>query len=78
MSMQIEKRELVTLAREIHEDPIDFEKALSRCNDGFMKKIENRLWDDLVQRYPERDFAGQRESVTRRDLRRRLKTVLKG
>ena len=76
MSMQIGKRELVALAREIHEGPSDFEEALRRCNDCFVKKLENRLWDDLVERYPDRDFAGQRETVVRKNLLRRLKTLM--
>ena len=76
MSMQIGKRELVALAREIHEGPGDFEEALRRCNDCFVKKLENRLWGDLVEKYPDRDFAGPRESVARKGLFGRLKTLM--
>ena len=76
--MNIGKRELVALAREIHGEKTDFEKALQRCHDGLVKKVEKKLWDNLVEKYPERDFVGEREYVTRKDLRGRLKTVLKG
>ena len=77
MSMLIGKNELVALARDMFEGPTELENALRRCNEGFLKKLEKKLWDDLVERFPERDFTGKKESVTRKNLTARLKTSLK-
>ena len=43
MSVNLEKTELVALARDIHEGPSDFDDALRRCNAGFVKKLEIKL-----------------------------------
>ena len=77
MSLFIERNELVALATDMFEGPSELESALRRCNDGFVKKLENKLWNDLKERYPERDFTGEREVVTRKNLTKRLKTSLK-
>ena len=77
MSMNIGKNELVALARDFFEDPSELENALRRCNEGFVKKLEKRLWDDLRERYPERDFSGKKEVTTRWNLKRKLKTSMK-
>ena len=77
MSMNIGKNELVALARDCIEEPSELENALRRCNDGFVKKLEKRLWDDLREKYPERDFTGGKETKTRCNLKRKLKTSMK-
>ena len=77
MSIFIQRNELVALARDMFEGPTELENALRRCNEGFIKKLEKKLWDDLVERFPERDFTGKKESVTRKNLAARLKTSLK-
>lgn len=77
MSMQICKEELVALAREHHEGPQEFEKVLLRCHDEFVTQVRDLLWNDLEEKYPERDFNGGKRSLTRANLARRIKTTLK-
>ena len=77
MSMNIGKNELVALARDFFEDPSELENALRRCNEGFVKKLEKRLWDDLREKFPERDFTGGKETKTRVNLKQKLKTSMK-
>ena len=77
MSVNLEKTELVALARDIHEGPSDFDDALRRCNAGFVKKLESKLWNDLKKKYPDRDFTGQKESRTRANITDKLKRMLK-
>ena len=75
--MKIGKEELVALARELFEGPSELENALRRCNEGFVKKLENRLWNNLRERYPERDFTGGKETKARSNLKQKLKTSMK-
>ena len=77
MSLKIGRSELVDLAREI-EGQGDLEKTVRRCNEGFLKKLEKKFWENLVEKYPGRDFSGTHEGRTRINLRRKLKTLLKG
>ena len=77
MSVKIGKRELVALARDFYEEESSLDKALERCNDGFITKLEKSLWDDIREKYPDRDFTKGKESKTRANIKRRLKTVLK-
>ena len=77
MSLKIGRNELVDLAREI-EGQGDLEKTVRRCNEGFLKKLEKKFWENLVEKYPGRDFSGTHEGRTRINLRRKLKTLLKG
>lgn len=77
MSVKIEKRELIALARQHHEGSNDFDEVLRRCNDGFLKKMWNWLLSDLKIKYPERDFTGEKESKTRGNIMQKIKTTLK-
>ena len=76
MSVTFEKSELIAIAKQTEGEKL--ESSLSRINDCFIKRVEKKIWDDLTERFPERDFRGDREGVTRRNFRRRLKTALKG
>ena len=77
MSMQIGKAELVALAREHHEGPQEFDEVLRRCNKEFVTEVRDLLWNDLEEKYPERDFNGSKRSLTRANLAQRIKATLK-
>ena len=76
MSMNFERTEIVALARDVYEGN-DFEGALARSKKSFVKKLENKLWDDLKEKYPERDFTGGKESRTRANIVKKLERLLK-
>ena len=77
MSMKIEKSELIALARSHYEESKDFDEVLRRCHDGFLKKMWNWLLSDLKEKYPDRDFTGEKESKTRGNVMQKMKTILK-
>ena len=74
--MKIERTELVALARDIYEGN-DFKGTLARSKKPFVKKLEKKLWEDLKKRYPERDFAGEDESLTRANIVKKLERIMK-
>ena len=76
MSMKLRRTDLVALAREIYEGN-DFEGTLARSKRSFIKKLETKLWDDLKEKYPERDYAGTMESRTRANIVKKLERILK-
>ena len=76
MSMFYGKTELVALARDIFEGN-DFEGALRRSNKGFIKSLENKLWETLKEKYPERDFTCGNEALTRSNRLQKLAPILK-
>ena len=76
MSMNIGRTEIVALARDVYEGN-DFEGAIARSKKSFVKKLENKLWDDLKEKYPERDFTGGKESRTRANIMQKLERLLK-
>ena len=76
MSMKIGRNELVDLARDIYEGN-NFEGTLARSNKSFVKKLENKLWTDLKEKYPERDYTGGDESRTRSNIVKKMERILK-
>ena len=76
MSMKIGRTELVALARDIYEGN-DFKGTLARSKKPFVKKLEKKLWEDLKEKYPERDFTCEDESRTRANIVKKLERVMK-
>ena len=80
--MKIERSELVDLARSVYNGNVEIEKFLKkRLKEGtkaaLFKRIEEKLWERIVQQHPLKNFAGERESRTRANILKRICTVIK-
>ena len=74
--MNIGRTEIVALARDVYEGN-DFKGTLARSKKPFVKKLENKLWGNLKERYPDRDFTCGDESLTRANIVKKLERILK-
>ena len=80
--MKIERNELVTLAQSVYNGNEEIEKFLKkRLKEGpkaaVFKKMEEKLWEMMVQQHPLKNFAGEKESQTRGNILKRICTVIK-
>ena len=82
MSVNVERKELVDIARSLYNGKLDIEEklklALTQKNQPFLKKMEKKLWDTIVRDHPWKDFTGSEESKTRSNIVKRIRTVIKG
>ena len=72
LSMKIGRSELMALAREVYEKP-DF----GRSKKPMRKKVETRLWNNLIEKFPDRDFTRGDEALTRAHIVRDLEPIFK-
>ena len=82
MSVKIERNELVDIARSVNSGSLDIEAYLKknlkkRPIAGIFHKIEEKLWRMIVEKHPSRDFTGEKESLTRSNILKRVCTVIK-
>lgn len=82
MSVKIERNELVDIARSVNSGSLDIETYLKknlkkRPIAGIFHKIEEKLWRMIVEKHPSRDFTGEKESLTRSNILKRVCTVIK-
>ena len=82
MSVTISRDQLIKIARSIYCGSLEIETHLTKMLQkkpiaGFFKKIEEKLWRKIVEEHPFKDFTGERESLTRANILRKICTVLK-
>ena len=82
MSVKIERSELVAIAQSVYNGNDEIETFLKkRLKEGsktaVFKKMEEKLWERMVEQHPLKDFTGERESKTRGNIVKRIRTVLK-
>ena len=74
--MKIGRSELVALASDIYEGN-NLNGYLRDAKKSCRKKVADRLWDDLKEKYPERDFTLGDEPKARSRIIQNLEPVLK-
>ena len=82
MSVTIERKQLVDIARSVYGGSLEIETHLmtilkKKPIAGLLKKIEDKLWRTIVEEHPWKDFRGDLEAKTRGNILRRICTVLK-
>ncbi len=82
MSVKIERKQLVDIAQGVYSGNEEIEAHLKKSLKkkpvaAIFKKIEERVWRMIAQDHPLKDFTGQQESLTRRNILKRICTVLK-
>ena len=82
MSVKIERNELLDIARSVYSGGADIEAYLKknlkqRPIAGIFHKIEEKLWRMIVEEHPLRDYSGEKESLTRTNILKRICTVIK-
>ena len=82
MSVIIERRQLVDIARDLYDGSLEIESHLrkqliKKPITGFFIKIEEKLWKKIVHDHPGKDFSGKQESQTRSNILKKICRVLK-
>ena len=82
MSLKIQRSELVEIARSVYSGHLEIEAHLKstlkkKPIGGIFNKIEENLWRKLVQEHPLKDFSGEQESRTRRNIFKKICVVIK-
>ena len=82
MSVTIERSQLVDIARDLYDGNLEIESHLrkqltKKPITGFFNKIEDKLWRKIVHDHPCKDFSGKQESLTRRNILKKICRVLK-
>ena len=82
MSVKIERNELLDIARSVYSGGADIEAFLKKNLKkkpiaGIFHKIEEKLWRMIVEEHPLKNFTGERESMTRPGILKRICTVIK-
>ena len=82
MSVKIERSQLVDIARSVYTGRLEIENHLKfslkkKPIAGIFNKIEEKLWTKINQEHPLKDFTGEKESMTRCNILKRICTVIK-
>lgn len=82
MSVTIERKQLVEIARSMYSGSLEIETHLKKIIKkkpiaGFFNKMEEKLWRMVKEEHPWKDFTGEQESKTRGNILQKICTVLK-
>ena len=80
MSVIIERKTLVDIARRVYSGKWDIEKKIEKSladEPNFFKNVEKELWKKILGDHPWKDFTGKKESQTRSNIVKRIRTVFK-
>ena len=82
MSVTVERKQLVDMARSMYSGSLEIETHLKSMLKkkpiaGFFKKIEEKLWRKIAEDHPWKNFIGEQESKTRANILKKICVVLK-